>query len=65
MEARRKVSLPGNTSNPPGAKASSTARVLLQSPELSLIPAMLPGYARSSRSMSPSVMDTWATGGMW
>jgi len=43
MFASRKVSLPAKTSKPPGAKASSIALVLLQSPELSFTPATIPG----------------------
>ena len=65
IDARRKVSLPGNTSNPDAANASRTAFVLPQSPELSLMPATLSGYALSSRAMRPRVIGTWATGGMW
>ena len=41
--ARRKRSLPANTSNPERAKASSIALVLFQSPELSFTPATIRG----------------------
>ncbi len=43
MLASRNVSLPANTSKPAGAKASSIALVLFQSPELSFMPATMPG----------------------
>ena len=39
--------------------------VLLQSPELSLMPTTVLGYAFSNRSIRSIEMPTWDTGGMW
>jgi hypothetical protein len=65
MFASRKFSLPANTSKPCGWKRSSMAAVFFQSPELSFTPAMVFGYAFSSRSISVSGIGTPETGGMW
>src|SRR5438105_3888218 len=61
--ARRNFSLPTNTSNP--GKARRIARVLSKSPELSLIPTTMPGYAFSRRPITGSGMPAWETWGMW
>ena len=61
----RNVSEPANTSKPDFANASMNALVLLQSPPLSFMPAIWAGYFASSRSTTPSVIGTCATGGMW
>ena len=64
MLRSRKVSEPAKTSKPDLPKASRNALVLFQSPEESFMPATCVGYAFSRRSTRPSVIGTWATGGM-
>ena len=64
MFATRNDSLPANTSNPAPANRSSIARVLFQSPEESLTPAIAVGKSRNNRSIRSRLMPTCDTGGM-